>query len=242
MINLYQRLGLRRDASEAQIRAALDGSGRQSAMLNETHVLTDPERRRVYDRNHRVLETVGVLRANLGLNLGPYWTAQDLSGFTREAPTRQPYLDARRTTTATRKRRAAVALILIAAVFVGLIALLRRVQGGSERRASFLTVAADANGPSFVVQLVPTNGSQPRSVFVPRGSERTLPVVAGEYRLRLGWGDGIDAGAAALDDRTAHYGEVSQAFDFSSSGSWRLRLVPLDRQTSEWRSIPRGAF
>jgi hypothetical protein len=44
-------------------------------------VLLEPRRRTVYDRNRRVLVTIGQLRARLGLNLKPFWSRGGFGDF-----------------------------------------------------------------------------------------------------------------------------------------------------------------
>src|SRR3954468_7794268 len=79
MKDFYKRLGLDGDAATPDaIRAALaapaeparapDAATREAAAF----VLLDPRRRAVYDRNRRVLVTIGQLRSRLGLNLKPF--------------------------------------------------------------------------------------------------------------------------------------------------------------------------
>ena len=86
MRDLYQRLDIPEDATEAEARRALstaDGELRASAEA----VLLDPRRRSVYDRNRNLLITIGKLRSHLGLNLTPFWARGEFSDFTVGAPT-----------------------------------------------------------------------------------------------------------------------------------------------------------
>ena len=81
MKDLYRRLGLDESADDDAVRAALaaaDGETRKAAAL----ILLDPARRGVYDRNRRVLVTVGRLRAHLGLNLTRFWPRSRFGDFT----------------------------------------------------------------------------------------------------------------------------------------------------------------
>ena len=81
MRDLYKHLGIGEGSGEAEIRAALVEAPpdvRQAAEF----ILLDPARRAVYDRNRRVLVTVGRLRANLGLNLTQFWPRPRFADFT----------------------------------------------------------------------------------------------------------------------------------------------------------------
>ena len=83
MRDLYKRLGVTDSAEEPQLRAALataEPSARESAEV----ILLDPKRRQVYDRNRRVLLTIGRLRANLGLNLTRFWPRARFADFTHD--------------------------------------------------------------------------------------------------------------------------------------------------------------
>ena len=97
MKDLYKHLALPDSADDGAIRAALGGADpavREAAEF----ILLDPRRREVYDRNRRVLATVGQLRANLGLNLTRFWPRARFGDFTIDlAPPppsgRRRYLD-----------------------------------------------------------------------------------------------------------------------------------------------------
>lgn len=81
MKDLYKQLGVPDSADDGTIRAALAGADpptRESAEF----ILLDPDRREVYDRNRRVLATIGRLRANLGLNLTRFWPRGRFGDFT----------------------------------------------------------------------------------------------------------------------------------------------------------------
>jgi hypothetical protein len=81
MRDLYKQLGVGESATAEEIRAALgaaDPTTRGAAEL----VLLDPARREVYDRNRRVLVTVGRLRGHLGLNLTRFWPRSRFADFT----------------------------------------------------------------------------------------------------------------------------------------------------------------
>ena len=92
MKDLYKQLGVDESAGEAEVRAALvdvaDPVTRQAADF----ILLDPRRREVYDRNRRVVATIGRLRANLGLNLTRFWPRARFADFTIDLvpPPRRP--------------------------------------------------------------------------------------------------------------------------------------------------------
>jgi hypothetical protein len=92
MRDLYKRLNVTESATDPELRtavAAADPSTREAA---ET-ILLQPKRREVYDRNRRVLSTVGRLRANLGLNLTRFWPRNRFADFTTDLtpqPTAHP--------------------------------------------------------------------------------------------------------------------------------------------------------
>jgi len=79
--DLYKQLGVPRDANADAIRAALAGAAPDARAAAE-FVLLDPVRRAVYDRNHRLLATIGQLRLHLGLNLAPFWARGSFADFT----------------------------------------------------------------------------------------------------------------------------------------------------------------
>ena len=81
MRDLYKQLGVGEASGDADIRAALAGAApevREAAEL----ILLDPKRRAVYDRNRRVLVTIGRLRGHLGLNLTRFWPRPRFADFT----------------------------------------------------------------------------------------------------------------------------------------------------------------
>jgi hypothetical protein len=83
MKDLYTQLGVSDSAGEAEIREALTSAGEAGEAREAAEfILLDPTRRAVYDRNRRVLLTVGRLRANLGLNLTRFWPRSRFADFT----------------------------------------------------------------------------------------------------------------------------------------------------------------
>src|SRR5260221_1489819 len=81
MKDLYKHLGLDPSAFPPAIRAALpntENATREAAQ----YILLNPRRRAVYDRNHRVLSTIGQLRGRLALGLRPFWSHGHHHDFT----------------------------------------------------------------------------------------------------------------------------------------------------------------
>jgi hypothetical protein len=80
MIDLYKRLNVLEDASDETIRqrlTSIDATTRAAAEM----VLLDPRRRGVYDRNRRLLVTIGQLRFKLGLSYTRFWARGDFKDF-----------------------------------------------------------------------------------------------------------------------------------------------------------------
>ena len=86
MRNLYGQLGLRSNASEADIRAAVgrctDGELRADAQA----VLLNPQVRRAYDQAHKALSNVGYIRHNVGLRGASNWNSQADANFRFNQP------------------------------------------------------------------------------------------------------------------------------------------------------------
>ena len=82
MKDLYKQLGVDESADESHIRTALGAAAAGEVRDAAEFILLDPARRAVYDRNRRVLVTVGRLRANLGLNLSRFWPRSRFADFT----------------------------------------------------------------------------------------------------------------------------------------------------------------
>ena len=126
MKDLYKRLHLPPDAHADDIRAALPSADPESCAAAE-FVLLNPARRKVYDRNHRVLTRIGQMRSRLALGLRPFWSHghhQDFNvAFT---PPRVPaHLDPIRVMEESAHRRPrsrSVWGIVIAALLAGFIA------------------------------------------------------------------------------------------------------------------------
>lgn len=80
MKDLYRRLRVLETASDEQIRAALVLADPQTRGAAEM-ILLNARRRPVYDRNRRVLVTIGRLRSHLGLNYTRFWARRDFKDF-----------------------------------------------------------------------------------------------------------------------------------------------------------------
>ena len=86
MRDLYKQLCVPETAAAGDVRAAVaaaDPATREAA----EYILLDPDRREVYDRNRRVVSTIGRLRANLGLNLTRFWSRARFADFTHDLAT-----------------------------------------------------------------------------------------------------------------------------------------------------------
>ena len=84
MRDLYKQLGLSASCDDVDILGALKNAGPELREAAE-FILLDPHRRAVYDRNRRVLATVGQLRAHLGLTLTRFWPRSRFGDFTPDA-------------------------------------------------------------------------------------------------------------------------------------------------------------
>ena len=97
MKDLYKQLGVDEAAGDGDVRAALAGVADPQVREAAALILLDPRRREVYDRNRRVVATIGRLRANLGLNLTRFWPRARFSDFTIDLtpppPPRPRYID-----------------------------------------------------------------------------------------------------------------------------------------------------
>ena len=90
MRNLYSRLKVSSAASVEEIRSAIAACENASVRSDATEVLLSEDRRRSYDRLHKVLVEIGQLRASLGLSHGDNWRGEAATDYTRPAvPPRQ---------------------------------------------------------------------------------------------------------------------------------------------------------
>ncbi|MFY0990044.1 hypothetical protein [Halomonas sp. C05BenzN] len=88
MRNLYQRLGLAPDASEAEITAAIERCEHTALKADACTVLEVDSRREEYDALHTTLSDIGRLRARLGLTHAPYWREGPADDFSLPPDTR----------------------------------------------------------------------------------------------------------------------------------------------------------
>lgn len=80
MKDLYRRLVIEPTASTEAIRAALEAADADTRQAAE-FILLDERCRPVYDRNRRLLVTIGRLRAHLGLNYTRFWSRAAFKDF-----------------------------------------------------------------------------------------------------------------------------------------------------------------
>ena len=72
MRNLYRKVGLGDIAPRAAVtRAAARAAGLKLDISDVQFVLLDERRKKIYDRNYRVLATIGILRSQLDLIVAP---------------------------------------------------------------------------------------------------------------------------------------------------------------------------
>lgn len=83
MKDLYKRIGLPSQTDNVdEIINALNNSGASFKDKDSVQcVLLDAQRKTVYDRNHKLLKTIGQVRANIGLNRTPLWLSVDCHDF-----------------------------------------------------------------------------------------------------------------------------------------------------------------
>jgi hypothetical protein len=94
MRNLYARLNVSPAASVEEIRSAIAACANASVRSDATQVLLFEDRRRSYDRIHKVLLEIGQLRAALGLSHGDNWRGDAATDYTRPAvPSRSRYAE-----------------------------------------------------------------------------------------------------------------------------------------------------
>lgn len=91
MKNLYKRLGITKDASPDTIREALQSVSDVRLRKEIEYVLLTPERRRVYDRTHVLLNHIGQLRANLGLLHSPNWIDAETTEYNTTPDSTRPH-------------------------------------------------------------------------------------------------------------------------------------------------------
>lgn len=83
MKDLYKHLGIPPTASVEQIERAVAAAPAGAVRNAARHILLSPRRRKVYDRNHRLLTTIGQLRGRLALGMRPFWSHGEHHDFTQ---------------------------------------------------------------------------------------------------------------------------------------------------------------
>lgn len=86
MKNLYKRLGILSGASMAELRSAIESCRNQAIKADAEHVLLNPKRKEIYDRNHTTLCQIGDLRAGMGQTHSRQWLVGGGSDFESPAP------------------------------------------------------------------------------------------------------------------------------------------------------------
>lgn len=83
MKDLYKRIGLMDQTDNPdQIIAAINNSVAPLRVKESArYILLDNRRKAVYDRNHKLLRTIGQVRANLGLNRTSLWLGSQCADF-----------------------------------------------------------------------------------------------------------------------------------------------------------------
>lgn len=81
MKDLYKRLNLFPGADERVIRAQIEQCDDPALRQVARHVLLDWQRKRIYDRNRKIMRMIGQLRSNLGLLEAPFWQQADCTDF-----------------------------------------------------------------------------------------------------------------------------------------------------------------
>ena len=82
MKDLYKRLHISANATENQIRLALENCEEEFLRNDADYVLLNSARRTVYDRNFATLKLIGTLRHGLSLEQTPFWGYEEFRDFT----------------------------------------------------------------------------------------------------------------------------------------------------------------
>jgi hypothetical protein len=83
MKDYYQRLNIAPYADDQTVRGALAVS--DPPLRSEAEfILLEPRRRRIYDRDHKLLATISQLRMHMGLNYTKFWARQEYRDFWSE--------------------------------------------------------------------------------------------------------------------------------------------------------------
>jgi hypothetical protein len=83
MKDFYSALNLSPDADPQAITGAL-ANAPADVRADAQSILLDARRRLVYDRNHRLLSTIGELRSHLGLSYTRFWARKEYKDFWKE--------------------------------------------------------------------------------------------------------------------------------------------------------------
>ena len=82
MKDLYQRLNIQRQSSDSEdIRMAIATCPDDGIAQAAEHILLEPKRRQYYDMHHRLLTTIGQIRANLNVPESSAWNALQVEEF-----------------------------------------------------------------------------------------------------------------------------------------------------------------
>lgn len=82
MKDLYQRLNIQRQSSDSEdIRMAIATCPDDRIAQAAEHILLEPKRRQYYDMHHRLLTTIGQIRANLDVPESSTWNALQVEEF-----------------------------------------------------------------------------------------------------------------------------------------------------------------
>ena len=83
MKDFYRQLNVAPYAAEQAVREALREAGPE-LRLEAEFILLEAKRRRIYDRDHRLLLTIGQLRMHMGLNYTRFWARKEYKDFWSE--------------------------------------------------------------------------------------------------------------------------------------------------------------
>lgn len=84
MRDLYKKIGLTPSASIGSIKTAVEKIKNQRLKNDLETILLRNENKQKYDKAHRVLMNIGILRSQLGLNFGDNWNGTESNDFTKE--------------------------------------------------------------------------------------------------------------------------------------------------------------
>lgn len=84
MRDLYKKLGLSRSCSVEDIQVAIATCKNKKLFQDAEAVLLNEKNRKTYDKNHKVLTSIGKLRAELGLSQSENWYGDTAHEFSQE--------------------------------------------------------------------------------------------------------------------------------------------------------------